>query len=128
MPDYEEWYAETDPEKLWQTIERIHKMDCLSNVNEVIKLFARKAYHSLSQGAFETLVQYSDCYQETYQSNKENCPDLKQEQSIDFFTVLIGRGRCFEQESNAFVSTKDHIVHHAVGLETKCVINLILYI
>jgi hypothetical protein len=59
-PDYEEWYTDTDPEKLWQTIERTHKVDCISNVNEVIELSARKAYHSLRQGAFETLVQYSD--------------------------------------------------------------------
>jgi hypothetical protein len=59
-PDFEEWYAETDPEKLWQTIERTHQVDCLSNVKEVIGLSARKAYHSLSQEVFEDLVQYSD--------------------------------------------------------------------
>jgi hypothetical protein len=50
-------FAETDPEKLWQAIERTHKVDCLSNLNEVIEQSARKAYHSLRQGAFETLVQ-----------------------------------------------------------------------
>jgi hypothetical protein len=47
FPVYEEWYAETDPEKLWQTIQRTHKVDCLINVNEVIELPTRKAYHSL---------------------------------------------------------------------------------
>jgi hypothetical protein len=70
LPAYEEWYDETDPEKLWQTIERTHKVVCLSNVNEVIELPARKAYHSLRQGAFETLVQHSDRFQETYQLYK----------------------------------------------------------
>jgi hypothetical protein len=40
--DFEELYAETDPEKLWQTIERTHKVDCLSNANEAIELSARK--------------------------------------------------------------------------------------
>ena len=47
LPDYKEWYTDTDPEKLWQTIEGTHKVDCNSNVNDVIKLSARKAYHSL---------------------------------------------------------------------------------
>jgi hypothetical protein len=29
-PGYDEWYADTNPEKLWQTIERTHKVDCIS--------------------------------------------------------------------------------------------------
>jgi hypothetical protein len=49
--DYEEWFTNTDPEKPWQTIERTHKVDCISNMNEVIELSARKAYHSMRQGA-----------------------------------------------------------------------------
>ena len=90
-PDYEEWFANTDPEKLWQTIERTHKVDCISSVHEVIELSARKAYHSLRQGAFETLVQYSDRFQATYSAYKENCPTIdisEKEQAMDFFHGL----------------------------------------
>jgi hypothetical protein len=96
-PDFEEWYAETDPEKRWQAIERTHKVDCLSNVNEVIELSARKAYHSQRQGALETLVQYSDRFRETYRSYKENCPNLNisdKEQAMDFFHGLDNN--CYE--------------------------------
>jgi hypothetical protein len=66
-------------------------VDCLSNVNEVIELPARKAYHNLRQGAFETLEQYSGRFRETYQSYKENCPNLNisdKEQEMDFFHGL----------------------------------------
>jgi hypothetical protein len=54
-PNYDEWYVYTDPEKLWQTIERTNKVDCISNGHEVIELSVRKAYHSLRQGSFKTL-------------------------------------------------------------------------
>jgi hypothetical protein len=69
-------------------MERTLKVDCISNVNEVIELSARKAQHSPRQGAFETLVQYSDRFQATYRSYKENCPNVEiseKEQAIDFF-------------------------------------------
>jgi hypothetical protein len=45
-PDYEKWHADTDPEKLWQAIERTHKIDSSSNVDEVKSMAARKAYQS----------------------------------------------------------------------------------
>jgi hypothetical protein len=34
-PDFGEWYAETDPENLLPTIERTHKVDCLSYVKSL---------------------------------------------------------------------------------------------
>jgi hypothetical protein len=34
----------TDPEKLWQTIVKTHKVDSVSNVSQVKELTARKAY------------------------------------------------------------------------------------
>jgi hypothetical protein len=41
--DYEVWHSQTDPEKLRQMIERTNNMDCVGNVNEEVKLTARKA-------------------------------------------------------------------------------------
>jgi hypothetical protein len=50
--NYEAWHADTDPEKLLQMTERMNSMDCVSNVNEEIKLTARKAYQNMKQGSF----------------------------------------------------------------------------
>jgi hypothetical protein len=58
-PDYEKWHNTTDPEKLWQAITRMHKVDCVSNVMQVKELTARKAYLTIKQGPFELLAQYS---------------------------------------------------------------------
>ncbi len=62
--DYEIWSKALDTEKLWLAIVKTHKVDCVSNVNEVKKLAARKAYQGIHQGAYETLAQYSErfCY------------------------------------------------------------------
>ncbi len=46
-PDYPTWYAEKDPEKLWQAMVKTHKVDCTSNVDEVMELAARKAYQNI---------------------------------------------------------------------------------
>ncbi len=42
--DYEQWHANTDPEKLWQAIECMHKVDSSSNVDEVKSMAARARY------------------------------------------------------------------------------------
>jgi hypothetical protein len=55
-----------DAEKLWQTIVNTHKIDCVSNIDEVMELTARKAYRNIRQGAFETLAQFSIRFSETY--------------------------------------------------------------
>jgi hypothetical protein len=86
--DYEEWFTNTDPEKLWQTIETTHKVDCISNVNEVIELSERKAYHSMRQGAFESLVQYSECFRAAWRAYKENCSHIdisEKDPTMNFF-------------------------------------------
>jgi hypothetical protein len=60
-------------------------------VHEVVELSARKAYHSMRQGAFETLIQYSDRFRATYRSYTENCSAINisdREQAMDFFHGL----------------------------------------
>jgi hypothetical protein len=65
-PNYETWSEATDPEKLWQAIVKTHKVDCVTSIDAVKELVARKAYQSIRQGLFETLAQYSERFRETY--------------------------------------------------------------
>jgi hypothetical protein len=51
QPNYAVWHIEKDPEQLWQAIVRTHKVDCVSNVTEVVTLAARMAYQNIKQGA-----------------------------------------------------------------------------
>jgi hypothetical protein len=51
-PDYDVWSKATDPEKLWQAIVKTHKIDCVTSVDAVKELAARKAYQSIKQGPF----------------------------------------------------------------------------
>jgi hypothetical protein len=69
-PDYDNWSMATDPEKLWKAIIEMHKVDCVSSVDAVKELAARKAYQSIKQGAFETLAQYSERFRDTYRAYK----------------------------------------------------------
>jgi methionine synthase II (cobalamin-independent) len=66
QPNYPAWHVEKDPEKLWQAIVKTHKVDCFSNVTEVMTLVARKAYQNINQGAFKGLSLYSERFHETY--------------------------------------------------------------
>jgi hypothetical protein len=59
-PDYEVWSDTTDPKKLWKAIVKPRKVDCVSSVDPVKELAARKACQIIKQGSFETLVQYSE--------------------------------------------------------------------
>jgi hypothetical protein len=66
-------------------------LDCLSNFNEAIEIPARKAYHSISQGALETLVQSSDQLCAKYRSYKKSFPNVdisQKDQAMDFFHGL----------------------------------------
>ncbi len=45
--DYETWHAEKVPEKLWQAIIKMHKVDCVSTVDTVKELMVRKAYQNI---------------------------------------------------------------------------------
>jgi hypothetical protein len=89
--DYKEWHRNKDPEKLWQAIIRMHKVDTTSNVDAVKDLAARKAYQNIKQGSFKTLAQYSVRFQDTYKAYKATgtaeCPvDVPEEdQALDFF-------------------------------------------
>jgi hypothetical protein len=91
-PDYDVWSEATDPEKLWQAIVRTHKIDCVTSVDTVKELAARKAYQSIKQGPFETLAQYSERFRETYHAYKatkkdpiDNPIDVKEaDQAMDF--------------------------------------------
>jgi hypothetical protein len=69
--DYDKWHADTDPEKLWQAIEKTHKIDSSSNVDEVKSMAARKVYQNIKQGSFESLAQFSEWFRETYQAFQE---------------------------------------------------------
>jgi hypothetical protein len=92
--DYENWMRDKDPEKLWKAIIRTHKVDCVSNVDAVKELTARKSYQNIKQGSFETLAQYSARYRDTYKSYKatgtvERPVDVtEKEQVLDFFHGL----------------------------------------
>jgi hypothetical protein len=57
--DYKDWMRDKDPEKLWKAIIRTQKVDCVSNIDAVKELTARKSYQNIKQGSFETLTQYS---------------------------------------------------------------------
>jgi hypothetical protein len=70
-PDYDVWSKALDVEKLWLAVVKTHKVDCISNVDEVRKLSARKAYQNIKQGAFETLAQYSERFRDTYRGYAE---------------------------------------------------------
>jgi hypothetical protein len=90
-PDYEVWHADTDPEKLWQAIEKTHKVDSISNVTEVKALVARKSYQNIKQGSFESLAQYSERFRETYRAYKDSATNVDVEeadQAMDFFHGL----------------------------------------
>jgi len=67
-PDYDDWSKATDREKLWQAIVKTHKIDCVTSVDAVKELAARKAYQLIKQGPFETLAQYSEWFRETYRA------------------------------------------------------------
>jgi hypothetical protein len=92
--DYEQWHVEKDPEKLWQAIIRMHKVDCVSNVTAVKELAARKAYQNIKQGSFESLAQFSERFRDTYRGYKAtgtvtrpvDIPEA--EQALDFFHGL----------------------------------------
>jgi hypothetical protein len=94
QPDYADWHAEKDPEKLWQVIVKTHKVDSASHVTEVMELTARKAYQGIKMGTFETLTMYSERFHETYRAYKAtasatNPVDVKDEvQAMDFFHGL----------------------------------------
>jgi hypothetical protein len=94
QPDYADWHAEKDPEKLWQAIIKMHKVDSASHVMEVMELMARKAYQGIRMGTFETLAMYSERFHETYRAYKAtasatNPVDVKdEEQAMDFFHGL----------------------------------------
>jgi hypothetical protein len=59
-PDYPLWHEVKDPENIWWAIVKTCKVDCTSNVNEVMELAARKAYQSIKMGTFEALLMYSE--------------------------------------------------------------------
>jgi len=72
----------------------MHKVDCVSNITEVMTMAARKAYQNIKQGAFEGLSLYSERFHETYRAYKatdstSNPVDVKEEvQAMDFFHGL----------------------------------------
>ncbi len=63
---YQDWSKSTDPEKLWQAIIKTHKVDCVSNVTQVKQFAARKAYKSMKQGTYKSLVHYRERFREMY--------------------------------------------------------------
>jgi hypothetical protein len=95
-PDYDNWSVATDPEKLWKAIIETHKVNCVSSVDAVKELAARKAYQMLKQGAFETLAQYSERFRETYRAYKATEDPTnpivirEPDQAMDFFHGLDG--------------------------------------
>jgi hypothetical protein len=68
--EFETWHAEKDPEKLWQVIIRTHKVNCVSNIDPIKELAARRSYQNIKQGSFEMLAQCSECFRDTYQGYK----------------------------------------------------------
>ncbi len=95
-PDYETWSEAMDPEKLCQAIMKTHKVDCVTSLDAMKELGARKAYQSIRQGSFETLAQYSERFRETYRAYNATEKDpvdnpigvSEPDQAIDFFQGL----------------------------------------
>jgi hypothetical protein len=50
QPDYATWHRDKDPEKLWQAIAMTHKVDCVSNMTEVMILMARRVSEHKTRG------------------------------------------------------------------------------
>jgi hypothetical protein len=44
----------------------MHKIDCDINVTVINKLAGKKAYQNIKQGSFETLMQNSERFRDTY--------------------------------------------------------------
>jgi hypothetical protein len=92
--DYEIWHKATDPDKLWQAIVKLHKVDCVSNVSQVKEPTARKAYQQFKQGPFESVAQFSKRFRETYRSYKNTLTATdpvyieEKEQAMDFSHAL----------------------------------------
>jgi len=90
--DYEVWSEATGPEKLWQAIVKTHNVDCMTSVDAVKELVARKAYQSIKQGSFKMLAQYSKRFRDTSRAYKATEKDpiespievSKQDQAMDF--------------------------------------------
>jgi hypothetical protein len=53
VPDYEVLHNNTDPDKLWQAIIKMYKVDCVSNVMQVKELFKTSMLNSWAVGAFD---------------------------------------------------------------------------
>jgi hypothetical protein len=93
-PNYDSWHAKKDPEKLWQVIIKMHKVDCVSSVTAVKELAARKAYQNIKQGPFDSLAQYSERFRDTYRGYKATGTatrpiDVEEsDQALDFFHGL----------------------------------------
>jgi hypothetical protein len=93
-PNYDSWHAKKDPEKLWQVIIKMHKVDCVSSVTAVKELAARKAYQNIKQGPFDSLAQYSERFRDTYHGYKATGTatrpiDVEEsDQALDFFHGL----------------------------------------
>jgi hypothetical protein len=70
--DYDIWQANKDPEKLWQALEKMHKVDSVSAVSEMVELVARQHYYAIKQGSYETLIQFSERFRATYKACEDN--------------------------------------------------------
>jgi hypothetical protein len=72
----------------------MHKVDCVSNISQGKELTARKAYQTIKQGPFESLVHYSKQFCETHQCYKNTLSATnpvnieEKEQAMDFFHGL----------------------------------------
>jgi hypothetical protein len=92
--NYAMWHVEKDPENLRQAIVKMHKVDCVSNVTEVMTLAVRKVHQNIKQGAFEGLSLYRERFHETYRASKttdltSNPVEEKEEvQAMDFIHGL----------------------------------------
>jgi hypothetical protein len=92
QPDYADWRAEKDPEKLWQAIVKTQKVDSASHVTEVMELTARKAYQGIGMGTFETLAMYSERFHETYRACKATASATNPVDVMDEVTYSRGEG------------------------------------
>lgn len=71
--DYATWHAKKDSERLWQMTVKMHKVDCMSNVNKVMELVARKAYQNIKMGSFEMLAMLPQLQSNEYPRKPSGC-------------------------------------------------------
>lgn len=82
--------TDADPETLWQLVELKHKVHSSSEVEAVMKLVARTQLVSTRQGAFESIISFTQLYNNALKAyNDQKNPTMKPKDiAMEFFSKL----------------------------------------